>query len=164
MRYQDHFHTFFLLNYTGTGGKLLQNLFLLLLMYCLSMCQYDVNDHEVNLSPVLFKLSMSWILVDFLGRICATPPNPFQMNVRSTFCWLSPKRWALQLEPMEVDMTFFVHEFFRFWDLRGGGGSLLVTNWSPKCCFPLIFVWTWSIRCLVGCFCHKHLCSFARRI
>jgi len=124
------------------------------------MCQYAVNDHGVNLPPVLFKLSMSWILVDFLGRISATPPKSLPNECEEYFLLVVTE--AVSIATWANGSR---HDFFWTWGLPFFfGGGLVGDELKPEMLFPLIFVWTWSMRCLVGCFCHKHLCFFARRI
>ena len=102
------------------------------------MCQYAEKYHEVNslsVYPRFVKLKCHESWLNFWAESVRDSKVPSKTKVRSTFCWLSPKRWALQLEQKrEVGMTFLEMNSSVFL----GGDTLLVTNWSPKCCFLAI--------------------------
>lgn len=107
------------------------------------MCQYAVNDHGVNLPPVLFKLSMSWILVDFLGRISATPPKSLPNECEEYFLLVVTE--AVSIATWANGSR---HDFFWTWILPFflGGGVLVDDKMKPETLFFLaISVGTWSI-------------------
>ena len=102
-------------------------------------------------------MNLGWF---FRQNLCNPPkiPSKWMWGVLLVGCHRSGEH--CNLSQWQSTWLFLDMRSFRFFF----GGGLVGDELKPEMLFPLIFVWTWSMRCLVGCFCHKHLCFFARRI